>query len=89
MGIMLPVQIIALIETLADHTGRSPGTIGREVSGSGDFYPRLKAGHDLTTRRAARVAQKLSDHWPDGTPWPSAIPRPVPSAGSPADREAA
>ena len=63
----------------AQSTGRSPHTIGRLASGSGDFYARLKRGHDLTTRRAATVIRYLSDHWPADLPWPADIPRPAPS----------
>jgi len=86
---MVPDQIIAIIEILAARTGRSAGTIGREASGSGDFYPRLKVGHDITTRRAARVTQWFSDHWPADLVWPDDIQRPVPSPGSPAAKEVA
>lgn len=70
-------QIIRLIEALARAVRRSPHTVGHMASGSGDFYARLKRGHDLTTRRAARVAQYLSNHWPTDLPWPSDIPRPA------------
>ena len=69
-------DIIWLIEAMALHMHRSPHTVGRLASGSGDFYARLKRGHDLTMRRAAIVAQYLSDHWPANTEWPTDIPRP-------------
>ena len=39
---------------------------------------------DITTRRAARIVQWLSDHWPAGAEWPADIPRPAPSADAPA-----
>ena len=65
-----------LIEMLAAAKRRSPHTIGRLASGSGDFYARLSAGHDLTVRRSSRVTQYLSDHWPEGVEWPDGIPRP-------------
>ena len=75
-------HIIILIEMLAAARHRSPHTIGRLASGSGDFYARLAAGHDLTVRRASRVTRYLSNHWPDGVDWPAGIPRP-PSEGHP------
>ena len=53
------------------------------------MYTRLRAGADITTRRAARIAQWLSDHWPTGAEWPPDIPRPDPSPGSPAAPAAA
>lgn len=75
---MLRTDIIALIDRLAAHTRKSPHTIGRYSAGSGDFYSRLVAGHDLTTRRADRVVQWLSDHWPADLAWPADIPHPAP-----------
>ncbi len=72
--------IVRLIEIMAREIARSPHTVGRLASGSGDFYIRLKRGHDLTTRRAARISQWFSDNWPEGAEWPSDIPRPEPKA---------
>lgn len=76
---MLHSEVTLLVERLARATNRSPHTIGRLAAGSGDFYIRLKNGHDLTTRRAASVVQYLSDHWPAGLAWPGDIPRPKPT----------
>ena len=76
---MLHSDVILLIETVASMTGRSPNTVGRLAAGSGDFYSRLKDGHDLTTGRAATVVQYLADHWPPDLAWPTSIPRPKPS----------
>ena len=76
IGYMSHNHIILLIEMLAAARHRSPHTIGRLASGSGDFYARLAAGHDLTTRRASRVVRYLSDHWPAGVEWPAGVPRP-------------
>ena len=82
---MTPDQLLFLMRTMADATGYAAGSLGRWASGSGDFTPRLERGHDITTRRAARVAQWLSDHWPADLEWPSDIPRPEPNP----DREKA
>ena len=79
-------QIIALIEALAAGTLRSPHTIGRWVSGSGDFYLRLKNGGDITTRRAQVIASRLHMVWPETLPWPADIP--APDAHSDADTSA-
>ena len=73
-------HITRLIDISATATGRSPHTIGRLVSGDGRLYHRLRAGRDITTRRAARVVQALSDRWPPGAEWPADIPRPPPRA---------
>ena len=77
---MSPACIIRLITLAAAASGRSPSTIGRWASGSGDMYHRLRRGHDITTRRAARVVQALSDRWPPGAQWPADVPRPPPRA---------
>ena len=81
---MSPKAIISLVDLYADRTRLSPHSVGRYAAGSGDFYVRLKQGHDLTTRRAARVTQYLSDRWPTNLAWPDDIPRPAPTPGSPA-----
>ena len=58
------------------------------ASGSGATYARLAAGADITTRRAARIVQWLSDAWPASATWPTDIPRPAPPADRPAEPEA-
>lgn len=81
---MSPNQLITLIEQYALATGLSPGYVGKLCSGSGDFYHRIKADHDITNRRSTTITQKLSDHWPMGQIWPPDIPRPAPALDSPA-----
>lgn len=81
---MTPHQIIQILESAAEADGRSPSTWAREASGSGDQYTRLIDGCDITTRRAARIVQWLSDHWPPPAVWPPDIPRPPPAPDSPA-----
>ena len=57
----------------------TPATMSRRCSGSGDLHARLRAGRDITSRRAERIAQWLSDHWPADLDWPADIPRPAPN----------
>lgn len=85
---MLPADIKRLIEIHAEASGLAPASVARYAYGSGDFWRRLEAGTDITSRRAAKVAQWLSDHWPEEefVFWPADIPRPEPAAGSPAAR---
>lgn len=71
-------SIIRLCEVYAARRGLSLSTVSTYAAAAGDFYKRLKAGHDLTTRRAARVIQWFSDHWPADLEWPPDIPRPTP-----------
>ena len=76
-------EILRLISDLSRGTERSPRTISRHVTGSGDMYDRLSRGCELTLGRAARITQRLSDRWPIGQPWPADIPRPDPAPDSP------
>ena len=71
--------VARLIACYARHTGRTVGTVSLYASGSGATYARLAAGADITTRRATRIVQWLSDHWPESAEWPTDIPRPAPS----------
>ena len=73
-------SITRLFELYSAQSGWTLSTLSTYAAGAGDFYGRLKRGHDVTTRRAARVAQWLSDYWPSDLEWPSDIPRPAPSS---------
>lgn len=82
-------NICTLVEKLAHATNRSPSTISRLITGSGDTIERLKrkgkAGRHnrITTDRAARSLQRLSDIWDDDRAvWPRDIPRPAQSKGA-------
>ena len=81
MGDMTPESLLRLLDIASRHSRQTAGTLGRLASGSGDFVPRLRRGHDITSRRAAKVCRWLSDHWPEGAEWPADIPRPEPSSG--------
>lgn len=75
---------MVLSEQFAAATGRSVSTVARLATGSGTTVQRLRAGCAITTRRADRALQWLSDNWPADLSWPAEIPRPVPTPGSPA-----
>ena len=78
-------DVSRLIEIAARATGRQPSTMGRLASGvggrtgDGSLYSRLRAGGTITIRRAERIAQWLSDRWPEDAEWPADIPRPAPA----------
>lgn len=77
-------NLVRLSRMYAERRGRKISTVSRDMGGSGDTLTRLERGHDITTRRAARFVQWLSNHWPADLAWPSDIPRPPPrSAGAP------
>ena len=73
---------LTLIEAFARHDGRALSTVSRLASGDGRTYARLKGGHTITVRRAARIAQWISDHWPVDADWPAGIERPPPGLGT-------
>ena len=77
-------SILRLADLLGAHRGWSRATVSTYATGSGDALDRLVRGHDITTRRAARIVQWLADHWPAGAEWPVDIPRPDPTPGAPA-----
>lgn len=81
-------SIMMLCEVYAAERKLTLSTVSTYAAAAGDFYARLKRGHDLTTRRAARVVQWFSDNWPEGVDWPGDIPRPA-SAGAEHRGEAA
>ena len=72
----------------AEHLGIALSTLGRMAAGKGSFFAALAEGR-VTIRRAERVLQWFSDHWPVDLPWPAEIPRPRPSPDSPAAAPAA
>lgn len=72
-------SIIRLCELYAAERGLALSTVSTYAAAAGDFYARLKRGHDLTTRRAAKVVQWFSDNWPKDAEWPADIPRPAPA----------
>ena len=77
-------NILALANKYSAHTGLALATISTYATGSGDFFKRLQAGHDVTLRRAIRIIQWFSDHYPADLTWPIEIQRPDPNPDSPA-----
>ena len=82
-------SIVHLADLLAASRGWSRATVSTYSTKSGDAIERLARGHDITTRRAGRIAQWLSDHWPVDLEWPADIPRPDLAPDSPAAQAAA
>lgn len=77
-------QIVVVAETFAMATGLRITTVSTRCAGQAYAVERLRTGHSITVRRAGRIMQWLSDHWPAGADWPEGIARPAPSPGSPA-----
>ena len=75
-------HLVVLCDLFAERTGQSVSTVSRRATGSGDTISRLRRGCDITTRRADRAFQFLSDNWPESVEWPSHIHRPARTPGA-------
>ena len=78
--------LVRLAESYASARGLTVATVSLYAAGQGRLFERLRNGASITTRRAARIVQWFSDHWPGDAAWPADIPRPAPSPDSPAAR---
>ena len=78
-------HILVLVETFAAATGRRETTVAALCAGQAHAIDRLRGGASMTLRRARRIVQWLSDHWPDDLAWPDGVDRPAPEppAGGP------
>lgn len=68
-----------LCDLMAKKTNRSPKTISRLASGSGETITRLRDGKPITVQRAERMLTYFSDNWPEGVKWPKNVDRPKPT----------
>ena len=69
-------KLIMLVEAYTDATGLSESYVSRLAIGSWDIFHRLRAGKAITDKRAERVTQWFSNHWPNGKAWPKGVERP-------------
>ncbi|MCY3731027.1 MAG: hypothetical protein OXF98_06760, partial [Rhodospirillaceae bacterium] len=77
------VRLLNLARIYADRRSLTLTTVSCYATSSGATFRRLTSGHTLTSRRAARIVQWFSDHWPADVDWPAEIERPAPAADSP------
>lgn len=82
-GRMTTHELTRLLRAYAAARGISISTAGRQIGGHGHFASRCEEG-SISLHTAERSIQRISDHWPSHAEWPSDVPRPAPSAGSPA-----
>jgi len=72
-------SILKVAQAYTAHTGLKFSTVSTYAANDGKWLPNLKASpaKSCTLRKAERVLQWFSDHWPDADlEWPSDIPRP-------------
>ena len=77
-------DFLLLGQIFATHRGMTRSTVSTYMTGSGATFRRLEEGRSITLRRANRILQNFSDHWPAELAWPEGIERPAPSPDSPA-----
>ena len=77
-------KLLHLADAFCERSGLTLSTASTYAANHGALFGRLSRGHDVTTRRAARIVQWFSDHWPSDLEWPPDIPRPDPAPDSPA-----
>lgn len=64
----------------AKATQREPSTVARLSTGDWRFFDRLSDGASFTARKYDAILGWFSENWPDSTPWPVDVPRPVTAA---------
>lgn len=68
--------LTTVADVYAGHLGLTLSTVSTYAANDGKFFDRLKGPASCTLRRASRVLQWFSDHWPADLEWPADIPRP-------------
>ena len=82
-------HLITLVDAYRTRVNRSEATISGWAVGHARLFSRIREGHGFTDTTYNRALQWFSDNWPADLVWPDDIPRPEPSPGSPASKEAA
>ena len=70
------MNLHTLAEAYACASGLAVTTVAKQASGDARLIANLRAGSSITFRRATKVVQWFSDHWPANEPWPPGVPRP-------------
>lgn len=76
-------QLRRLADVYKDATGLSLSAVGKIAADDRSFFARLSdEKRTITLRTRDEVKNWFSLHWPEGTPWPSDVPRPQVAAPS-------
>ena len=81
-GMDVRAHVLRLLTRYAAARGIAVTSACAYSAGQARLADRLRAGRDITSRRAVRIAQWLSDHWPPAAAWPADIPRPTPQSAT-------
>ena len=82
-------DLTCLVSLFRTEIPRAEATISNWIVGHARLFQRLRNRQPVTDVTYERAYQWFSDNWPANLIWPSDIPRPEPSPGSPASKEAA
>lgn len=72
-------HLLLLADTLGNHHGWTPQTVGTYAVNDSRIFVRMQGVGSCTLRTAAKAAQWFSDNWPADLPWPTDVPRPAKS----------
>lgn len=73
----LRAHMLKLFESYQKATGTPPGMVCRRILRDYNFANRLRDGFDFRTKTYDRVIAGLAEVWPEGTRWPSGVPKPA------------
>lgn len=72
-------HLIILIGAYAKVKGLALPTVSNLLFSSGIKYQQLLDGADLNVGRLENAVRQISADWPESTPWPEGIARPLPA----------
>jgi hypothetical protein len=70
-------QLLCLADAFSGATFMTRPSIGKAALNDNTFFRRVEAGDNFTVKTFARLVQWFSDNWPETTPWPNDIARPI------------
>ncbi len=76
-------QLIAVANAYSEATGTSLSTLSTKLFNGGGRLTAIAAGGDLNTRNFENAMRWFSENWPDGSPWPAGVGRPLPAEVTP------
>ena len=72
----LRAHLLTTGQAYAGAAGLELSTVGKNCAADGRFFDRLREGAGFTARKYDEVMVWFSTRWPEGSAWPSDVPRP-------------
>lgn len=70
-------QIVTLARAYCAATGSTMSALGRRSVNNDKIFNRLSEGHGANVLAVERAYHWLHKNWPEATPWPNGLPRPI------------